>query len=202
MKRFLATGIVLLLLCTAVFAEIASVHFAIPESEDEFVVDYTILKGMKKMKFPAQEDMHVTKAYKLKSRGHEGVMTYSLFKDTGVSEENCKVEVYIWTLLCTMNISGISSESLPRLTMFGDNDVKGEFNGDCGTTNFLQGEFTNEFLKDYRYACVESFYKKGQGIVVRVAMSNDLAFFGVSGDGSFNAENTFNDFYDTFRFRD
>lgn len=200
MKRLICASILFVVAAFTAVAEIAQTHFAIPSSEKEFSVDFIELKGMKYAKFPKQEDMHVTRAYKVKGNGSEGMVTYSLFKDTGVSKQNMAAEVFIWTMLCTMNISG--RDDIPQPAPFKDSDVKGEFNGDCGTTNMLIGPFKNDFLKDYSYAAVESFYKKGQGLVVRVSMANDLAFFGRTEDGGMTMEAPYFTFYDSFRFRD
>ena len=202
MKKLVSALALLLVAAMAFAAQFGTIHFEIPRSEQEFTVDYKVLKGMKSMKFPNQEDLYVTRAYKVKSRGTEGVMTYSLFKDTGVSDDMRDIEVMLWTRLCTLNATGLDPDKIPQLSRFKDEDVRGEFNGDCGTTNFVRGEFKNEFLRGYSYASIESFYKKGQGLVVRVAMSNDMAFFGIQPDGSFSPENTFSDFYDSFRFKD
>ena len=202
MKKLVSALALLLVAAMAFAAQFGTIHFEIPRSEQEFTVDYKVLKGMKSMKFPNQEDLYVTRAYKVKSRGTEGVMTYSLFKDTGVSDDMRDIEVMLWTRLCTLNATGLDPDKIPQLSRFKDEDVRGEFNGDCGTTNFVRGEFKNEFLRGYSYASIESFYKKGQGLVVRVAMSHDMAFFGIQPDGSFSPENTFSDFYDSFRFKD
>ncbi|MBR1913101.1 MAG: hypothetical protein IJ828_12225 [Treponema sp.] len=182
--------------------ELPHPHFEIPSSDKEFTVNFIALKGMKEFKFSkGQDDLYVTKAYKAKSHNKEGVITYSLFKDTGVTEESMRGEVFVWTLMCTMNACG--SDQISQPTFFKNSDVKGEFNGDCGTYNFIKGPFTNDFLKDYSYAAVDSFYKKGQGLVIRISMSNDLGFFGRAEDGSFvTMEAPYYDFYDAFKFKD
>ena len=197
MKKII-TGVIISLI--TMFACMAQ-HFSIPDTEEEFSVDFITLKGMKETKFKEQEDLYVTKAYKVKSRGKEGIITYSLFKDTGVSEENMKIEVLMWTLVCSMNVTG--SDKIGYPSFFKNSDVRGEFNGDCGTYNIIRGPFTNEFLKDYKYAAIDSFYKKGQGLVIRIAMANELGFYGRSEDGNFvTMEAPYYDFYDTFKFKD
>ena len=201
MRKFVCVLALFAVTTLAAVAEIAQMHFEIPASESEFNVDFIELKGMKAFRFPKQDDMYVTRAYKVKSHGKEGVMTYSLFKDTGVPGQDMKTEVFLWTRLCTLNVTGW--DDIPQPTFFGDDDVKGEFNGTCGTTNILAGPFKNAFLKDYAYAAIDSFYKKGQGLVIRVSMSKDIGFFGRTKDGSFaGMEAPYFDFYDSFKFRD
>jgi len=205
MKRFIFLSVILFALAGVAFAELSAAHFKIPASEKEFSVNFIELNGMKKTKFPKQEDMHVTRAYKVKNRGYEGVMTYSLFADDGVSKEaeKARTEVYVWTAMCILNVTGLAPDSLPNITPFADEDVRGEFNGDCGFTCFLlDKQFKNNFLKGYSVAAVDTFYKKGQGLVVRVSMSNDVGFFGLSEKfGSFTMEAPYFDFYDSFKFR-
>ncbi len=62
-------------------------------------------------------------------------LRYSLFTDTGTDESNAKMQTYIWSLVCTKNIAGYDFPS-KGLTPYGDNDVKGEFNGDFGFNAF------------------------------------------------------------------
>lgn len=199
MKKHLIT-ILLLLAAATTFAEMAKMRFTITQSPEEFNINYIETPDMTLIESKENPDIAVTRTYKIKKGDEEGELRYSLFTDTGTDESNAKMQAYIWSLVCTKNIAGYDFPS-KGLTPYGDNDVKGEFNGDCGFNAFIKSP-TSEYAEGYNYIYADFFYKKGQGLVVRSFLFKDISFAGVNPDGTAKPDSALFTNYDSFKFFD
>lgn len=197
MKKQLIS-IILLLAATSSFAEIAKMRFKLTESTEEFNINYIETPDMTLIESKENPDVAVTRTYKIKKGNEEGELRYSLFTDTGTDDSNAKMQAYIWALVCTKNMAGYDFPS-KSLTPYGDNDVKGEFNGDYGFNAFIKSP-KSVYSEGYNYIYADFFYKIGQGLVVRTFLFKDISFTGVNDDGSIKSDSAMFTNYDSFKF--
>jgi hypothetical protein len=97
---------------------------------------------------------------------------YTFFKQTEMDYKNIRAVYSLFILPIIWNVAGYEEI---RVTNFNDNDVKNEFNGDFGSTVFIQ-EPKSDFGEGFKYIALNFFYKTDQGIVVRSILFNDLNF--------------------------
>lgn len=199
MKKKLITILFLLGAVTS-FAEIEKIHFKITETPNEFNINYIETPDMSLIESKENPDISITRTYKIKKGTEEGELRYSLFTDTGTDDSNAKMQTYIWALTCTKNMAGYDFPS-KELTPYGDNDVKGEFNGTYGFNAFIKTP-KSTYAEGYNYIYVDFFYKQGQGIVTRAFLIKDFSFIGINDDGSVKPDSALFTNYDSFKFFD
>lgn len=199
MKKHLIS-IFLILAAAASYAEMAKMRFKLTESTDEFNINYIETPDMTLIESKENPDVAVTRTYKIKKGNEEGELRYSLFTETGTDDSNAKMQAYIWALVCTKNMAGYDFPS-KGLTPYGDNDVKGEFNGDYGFNAFIKSP-KSVYAEGYNYIYADFFYKIGQGLVVRTFLFKDISFTGVNDDGSIKPDSAMFTNYDSFKFID
>lgn len=199
-KKLVMAALVAVVVAAVSFAKIMGARFKPTESEKEFDVLYLVTPDMKAAKVKANKDVHVTQAFKINKNGKKGELRYSLFTDCGDpnDEEDFKVNYALQAITCAFNVVGFEFPA-EALTKFNDDDVKNEFNGDLGCTIFIQDP-KSEYAKGYKYMTVEFFCKKGQGLVMRSYLFNDIAFVGLNDDGSISPDSPLFTNYYTFKF--
>lgn len=201
MKKKTALVIAVSLLVTAVCsAKFIGGRFKVTQSEEEFDVMYYVTEDMKQIKNLENRDVAITQSFKVERNKLKGELRYSLFTDVGDTEDedNLKIEYATWVMVCLLNIAGydLSPGSISR---FNDSDVKAEFNGDFGCTAFIKNP-KSDYGKGYKYMMVDFFYKKGQGLVMRVFLFNDMKFSGMDGKGGISMESPLFVNYHSFKF--
>ena len=197
-KKFLSIALLLLLVNAASSAEIAKSRFKITENPAEFTVDYIVTPDMTLVESKENPDVAVARTYSVKKGNEEGEIRYSLFTDIGEADGKEKMQAYIWSLMCTMNMAGYEFPQ-EKLTPYGDNDVKGEFNGDYGFNAFIK-QPKSEYADGFNYIYADFFYKKGQGLVIRAFLFKDISFVGINPDGTVKADSALFTNYDSFKF--
>ena len=98
-------------------------------------------------------------------------LRYSLFKQTAPIGSDIKMPYTMFLLPMMLNISG-SEDNVISLQEFNDNDVKNDFNGDFGTTVYIERP-RSDFGKGYRYLMLNFYCKKNHGIVVQSFLFNN-----------------------------
>ena len=199
-KKFISLAVLFVLVAAVSSAEIAKNRFKITENPAEFTVDYIVTPDMTLVDSKENNDVAVTRTYSVKKGKEEGEIRYSLFTDIGEPDGKEKMQAYIWSLMCTMNMAGYEFPQ-KNLTPYGDNDVKGEFNGDYGFNAFIR-QPKSEYADGFNYIYADFFYKKGQGLVIRAFLFKDISFVGLNPDGSVKPNSALFSNYDSFRFYD
>ena len=179
------------------FAGIAGSRFKIAETPQDCEVFFMLTPDMEEIENKENDDVAVTKSFKITKNGLEGELRYSLFADTGTTKEDLKLQFAVWVFMCLNNIAGYEVPG-NTISFFDDNDVKKEFNGDFGYTTFLQNPKSG-YAEGYKYIMAEFFYKDGQGIVMRAYLFNDINFAGITKDGIAEDSPLFSN-YHTFKF--
>ncbi len=201
MKKVISILICLIATVSLSFAEIAKSRFKITENNQEFDIKYIVTRDMQQILSKENPDISVFKTFKIKKGNEEGELRYSLFTDINETDfTNAKMQAYIWSLVCTKNIAGYDFPS-NKLTQYGDNDVKGEFNGDYGFTAYIANP-QSRYAEGYNYIYADFFYKKGQGLVARAFLFKDISFVGLNSDGSVREDSALFTNYDSFKFYD
>lgn len=197
-KKSLILSALIFAAASLCFAEIASPRFKITESEEEFDVIYFVPKTMKVLEPAQNEDLAVTQAFMISKNGISAELRYSLFTDTGGSSESFNQQYVMLVFTCLSNIYG-KPFPLENIKNFNPDDVKKEFNGDFGCTVTFS-DFDSDYGKGYKYMNVCFFYKQDQGLVMRVFLTNDLAFFGINEDGTYFSDNLMTTYFHSFKF--
>ena len=201
MKKLALFSCVFLAMSFCLHAEIAQSRFKITENSKDFDINYIVTRDMQQIESKENPDVSVFKTFKIKKGNEEGELRYSLFTDIDETDfTNAKMQSYIWALVCTKNIAGYDFPS-NKLTSYGDNDVKGEFNGDYGFNAYITNP-KSKYAEGYNYIYADFFYKKGQGLVLRAFLFKDFSFFGINPDGTVRADSALFTNYDSFKFYD
>lgn len=197
-KRILILSTLIFTAVSLCFANIAAPRFKIAESEEEFDVNYYVTENMKILEPVQNEDLDVTQAFMISKNGISAELRYSLFTDTGGSEESFNQQYVALVFTTLSNIYG-KPFPLGNIKNFNPEDVKKEFNGDFGCTVTFS-DFDSDYGKGYKYMNVCFFYKKNQGLVMRAFLTNDLAFFGINEDGTYFSDNLMAIYFHSFKF--
>ena len=201
MKKIISSFLFLITIASLSFAEIAKSRFKITENIQEFDIKYIFTRDMQQIETQENPDISVFTAFKIKKGNEEGELRYSLFTDINETDfTNAKMQAYIWSLMCAKNMAGYDFPS-NKLTQYGDNDVKGEFNGDYGFNAYITNP-KSKYAEDYNYIYADFFYKKGQGLVVRAFLFKDISFVGLNSDGTVREDSALFTNYDSFKFYD
>ena len=199
MKKYLLLLLSLFICSSVVNAEIAGSRFKITESQEEFDVAYYVTDDMTVIGAKENDDVAITNSFTIKKNNLSGEVRYSLFTDTGDGDdEDINAQYAMWVFMCLNNIAGYEVDG-SNISVFNDDDVKKEFNGDFGCTTFIMDP-KSQYGEGYKYMDVEFFYRKGQGLVMRAFLFNDVAFLGLNRDGTMSQDSPLFQNYHTFRF--
>jgi hypothetical protein len=119
---------------------------------------------------PASEQLDTY--YTFTDNGSIYQIRYTFFKQTEMDYKNIRMAYSFLILPVIWNVAGYEEEGISN---FNDNDVKSEFNGDFGSTVFIQNS-KSDFGEGYKYIMINFYYKLNQGIVVQSILFNDLDF--------------------------
>ena len=145
-------------------------------------------------------DVSITQSFMIKKNGISGELRYSLFTDVLKDNKDLQIQYAMWVYMCLNNIAGYEIPD-NAISVFGENDVKEEFNGNFGCTTFIQNP-KSEYGEGYSFMMVEFFYKEKQGLVMRTFLFDDVAFLGMTADGQISSSSPLFTNYHTFRFMD
>lgn len=167
--------ILFILLSTALFAEITdfAVHYELASSPNDFDVTYFKYDFMKENTVKKASDVVTTQSFSVENNRYEE--RFTLFADTGTTEETIKMEYMLFALDYAERVSGKTLHA-SDFTAFKESDVADEFNGDFGHMCFVVKP-TSTYARGYRYLLLEFFCKKNQGIVMRTILTNDKTVF-------------------------
>lgn len=157
------------------YAEIEtfSSHYEPVTTPEEFDVVYFLHDSMKVSKLRRAGGVPVTQAFTIDSGLYEE--RFTLFKDTGSSEKNRKMEYTKVALEYAEKVSG-QQLTAEDFTPFKPEDVDEEFNCDFGHTCFVINP-SSSYAKGYKYMLIEFFCKESQGIVMRTMLTDDETVF-------------------------
>jgi hypothetical protein len=164
-------------------AEVVGIPF-IPE---EFDVDIFQYPHMILIDNPFSEQLDTYYTFTNKNLDYQ--IRYTFFKQTEMDYQNIRMAYGVCILSVIWNVAGYEEGGI---TNFNDNAVKDEFNGDFGSTVFIQYP-KSDFGKGYKYIMLNFYYKINQGIVVQSILFNNLNFI--------HSEN-FLDIFHSFRFHE
>ena len=148
------------------WTEIAGFPF-IPE---EFDVDIFQYPHMILIDNPISDQLDTY--YTFTNAKSEYQIRYTFFKQTEKNYQNIRMAYGVFILPVIWNVAGFEET---RIINFNDSDVKDEFNGDFGSTVFIQNP-KSDFGKGYKYIMINFYYKINQGIIVQSLLFNDLNF--------------------------
>jgi hypothetical protein len=163
MKKIILLSLLFLLPFVA-RSEIAGFPF-IPE---EFDVDIFQFPHMLLIDNPLSEQLDSYYTFTDKDAAYQ--VRYSFFKQTNRDDSNIKTAYSIMILPIVWNVAGYEEM---RISNFNDSDVQKEFNGDFGSTVFIENP-KSDFGTGYKYIMLNFYYKRNQGIVVQSILFNDL----------------------------
>ncbi len=198
MKKFLLLVTFILVLGAECFADIAGSRFKITESVKEFDVMYYLTQDMQIADNPDNNDVGITQTFTINKKGISGEVRYSLFTDCEKDDSDLSLQYAMMVYMCLNNIAGFEVPS-SYISVFRNEDVAAEFNGDFGCSVLLQ-DCISEYADGFKYMMVEFFYKYQQGLVMRTFLFNELDFLGLTVDGSILADGPWYSNYHTFRF--
>jgi len=158
--------VVLILAPFIVIAEIGNIPF-VPE---EFDVDIFQYEHMLLIDNPKSEQLDVYYTFTDKEANYQ--IRYSFFKQTNKNDPNIRLAYEVMLFPVVFNVAGYEETGSSN---FNDNDVQAEFNGDFGSTVFIQNP-KSDFGEGYKYIILNFYYKLNQGIVVQSILFNDLNF--------------------------
>jgi hypothetical protein len=160
---------VMLLVTSFVFSDILGLPF---ESE-EFDVDIMKYEHMVQIKNPDTKDFDTTYAFTNKKKTYQ--VRYGFLKQTqnGLSLQQIKMPYAVSVMPIMFNIAGFEEGLSSK--KFNDSDVKNEFNGDFGSTVYIQNP-KSQYGKGFKHIMLNFFYKENQGIVVQAILFNNLDF--------------------------
>ncbi|NLK46481.1 MAG: hypothetical protein GX297_07510 [Treponema sp.] len=158
-----------------VFAEIEnfSSNYEPVTSPEEFDVTYFLHDSMKISKLRRAGGVPVTQAFTVDNGLYEE--RFTLFKDTGSSEKNRKMEYTKIALEYAIKAAG-QNISVSDFVPFNNKDVDEEFGADFGHTCFVINP-SSSYAKGYKYMLIEFFCKESQGIVMRTILTDDETIF-------------------------
>ena len=154
------------IVCGSVIAEIISYGGFSSESFDIKIIQHQHMLPIQTKQFP---EMKVDYSFTDAKKTYE--LRYSLFKQTAPIDSDIMMPYTMFILPLTLNISG-GENNLRRTQRFNDNDVKNDFNGDFGTTVFIERPKSN-FGKGFKYVMLNFYCKKNYGIVVQSFLFNN-----------------------------
>jgi hypothetical protein len=165
------------IVCLIVMVLINIVAFSViqgPAFElEEFDVDIMQYEHMIQIKNLNTEDFDTTYAFTDKNKTYQ--VRYGFFKQiqNDLSLQQIKMPYMMCVMPVTFNIAGFE-EGLSS-TNYNDADVKKEFNGDFGTTVYIQNP-KSQYGKGFKHIMLNFFCKEKQGIVVQTILFNSLDF--------------------------
>jgi hypothetical protein len=145
-------------------AEINDIPF-IPE---EFDVDIFQFPYMILIDNPKSEQLDTY--YTFTNREKSFQIRYSFFKQTTKDDPNIRLSYSFMIMPIIWNVAGYEEV---RISNFNDIDVKDEFNGDFGSTVFIQNP-KSDFGTGYNFILLNFYFKHNQGIVVQSILFNDI----------------------------
>lgn len=205
-KLIVLISVLLSFSATTVFAEIRGINFKPTESEKEFDVFYSYNTNyMDIIEVKNNESVDVTQAFRIRDipgANYKAEVRYSLFTDTGTSPDMAIAEFGMFAMTCIMNATGLDMDNIPGTT-YNVDEIQSVFNCDSGFTTTILPDIKTDFCKDYKYVKIDFFFKRGQGIVMRTFLADDLEFWGVNETGKKYTMNCpYNYFFDYFEFMD
>jgi hypothetical protein len=165
MKRMVFVFLMVLIPLVAK-SEIAEIPF-VPE---EFDIDIFQFPHMLLIDNPSSEQLDTYYTFTDNISSYQ--IRYTFFKQTQIDYPNIQTAYSFFIFPIIWNVAGYEEE---RISNFNVNDVKNEFNGDFGSTVFIQNP-KSDFGEDYKYILLNFYYKINQGIVVQSILFNDLNF--------------------------
>ena len=196
MKKRIFTFVLLCTACVA-FSESLQFHF-VPAFDDEIIkIDYDIPDIFEEFTLAEefQQEVSVSRSFKMTFNGAQGECQFLFYVDTGVSEENFQTEVRFWDSLILRNIVG---EAQHTPLKYYESETK-NFNADLFGMCMIFNP-SSEFARGYKFGCVETAFRKGMGICYRVFLSNDRAFFGITKENKVNPKADFFKYHGTWWF--
>jgi hypothetical protein len=142
----------------------------IPFTQEEFDVDIFQYPHMLLIDNPSSEQLDTYYTFTNKSKNYQ--IRYTFFKQTEINYKDIRMAYSFFILPIIWNVAGYEEGGISN---FNDSDVKNEFNGDFGSTVFIQNP-KSDFSKGYKYIMLNFYYKTNQGIVVQSILFNDLKF--------------------------
>ncbi|MBR0496330.1 MAG: hypothetical protein IJJ71_09170 [Treponema sp.] len=195
-KIFLA--VLFSLFSCSLFAQFMEFHFLpVWNGEENMKIAYNIPPFFEEFTLPEENMPEVSpdRSFKVKFNGAEGEVHFILFSDTGVDEKNPMKELDFWNSLIMQNIAGAGRFSKMQYK----EQVAKDFKADLFGLSWIMPVSSN-FARNYKYAYVDSSYKKGRGICMRVFLMNDTKFAGTDLNGNADADAEFFEYYKTFSF--
>jgi hypothetical protein len=177
-------GILMFITATA-FAQIMSIPF-VPEEFDVDIFQYPHM-----ILTDNSESEQFDTYYTFTDNNSSYQIRYGFLKQINNDVPNIRASFAFTIFLVMLNVAGYEVE---RISNYNDNDVRNEFNGDFGSTVFIQDP-KSDFGDGYKYIVMSFFYKANQGIVVQSILFNDLDFVQVSNP-------SFMDIFHSFRFHE
>ena len=134
--------------------------------------DIEIIQHQHMLSIPNKEFSEIDVDYTFTDSKKTYQLRYSLFKQIENTDEDIMMPYSMFILPLMLNISGNES-SIRSTQRFNDADVKNDFNGDFGTTVYIERP-RSEFGGGYRYLILNFYCKKNQGIVVQSILFNNM----------------------------
>lgn len=193
MKKILLAILFSFLSCS-LFAQFMESHFLpVSNGEANMKIAYNIPDCFEEFTLPEeqQEEISPDRSFKVNFDGFEGEVHFVLFADTGVDEKNPMREFDAWNNLILMNLAGLGKFTKMRYTNKLAKLFKANVHGSCQVN-----PVSSNFAGDYKFAFVDSTYKKGRGICMRIFLMNDPRF---AAKGVQKKDRTKTDFFKHYR---
>lgn len=162
------------ILSCSLFAQFMESHFfPVSNGEENMNIIYKIPDFFEEFTLPEENQQEISpdRSFRVKFDGIDGEVHFVLFADTGVDKNNSMREVDSWNTLILQNLAGYGvfrnmkySDKIAKI-------FKGQIHGAC----MVQPK-SSSFARDYKYAFVDSTYKQGVGICMRIFLMNDQKF--------------------------
>ncbi len=173
MKRFCLLA-VLLLISSAVNSEIVSLKFKAEKfDDDKYVIKYySDIMDLVDVKPMTSQ----TYDYAFRDKDGRYEIRYILFSQTDDIPDagDYKVQAALWAVMVIGNVTG-DENAAQNTSAFNEEDVKSEFNADCGFTNFsIDGK--TDFTEGYKFVMINFYCKRDVGIMCQTILFNDIDF--------------------------
>jgi hypothetical protein len=152
-------------ICAALNAEISSIPF----SPKEFDVDIYQYPYMILVDNPKSEQVDTYYTFTNESGDYQ--VRYTFFTHTEKDFKNIEPAYFTCIFAVISNAAGYELDP-NAIVDFKNDDVKQEFNGDFGTTTFIQDP-KSDYGEGFKYMLLNTYYKENQGIVFQTILFND-----------------------------
>ena len=157
-------------------------------SSEPFDIDIIQHKHMLSVQNKQFDEMKVDYTFTDAKKTYQ--LRYSLFKQTAAADSDIMMPYTMFILPMMLNISG-GENNVRSTKRFNDNDVKNDFNGDFGTTVFIENP-RSDFGKGCQYLMLNFYCKKNHGIVVQSVLFNNTSIL---------TDAAFMEAFNSFRFK-